>query len=50
MTPGLVDYLISFKDTHITVASNILKDAEQVAQRHPKSMSAVYIDITNVSE
>lgn len=31
MTPGLVDYLVSFKDTQITVASNIIKDAEVVA-------------------
>ena len=27
MTPPLVDYLCSFNDTRITVASNILKDA-----------------------
>ena len=35
MTPALVDYLVSFKDTNITIASNILKDAESVASRHP---------------
>lgn len=27
MTPGLVDYLVSFKDTYITVGSNLLKEA-----------------------
>ena len=27
MTSALVDYLISFKDTKIVVASNILEDA-----------------------
>ena len=27
MTPPLVDYLIGFGDTHVTVASNILEDA-----------------------
>jgi len=24
MTPPLIDYLISFNDTHITIASNLL--------------------------
>jgi saccharopine dehydrogenase-like NADP-dependent oxidoreductase len=45
MTPPLVDYLIQFKDTHITVASNILDDAKMVAARHPGFMSAQYLDI-----
>jgi hypothetical protein len=27
MTPPLVDYLTSFNDTHITVASNLLAEA-----------------------
>ena len=35
MTPALVDYLVQFKDTQITVASNILSDAETIAKRHP---------------
>jgi hypothetical protein len=28
MTPPLLDYLLSFNDTHITVASNALADAQ----------------------
>ena len=35
MTPPLVDYLTSFNDTHITVASNIIKDAENLCKRAP---------------
>jgi len=27
MTPPLLDYLVKFGDTHVTVASNILADA-----------------------
>jgi alpha-aminoadipic semialdehyde synthase len=50
MTPPLVDYLASFKDTHITVASNMLAEAEKLAKRHAHCMSAVYLDVTNVSE
>jgi len=49
MTPPLVDYLASFGDTHITVASNILADAEKLAKRHSKCMSAHFIDVSNVS-
>jgi len=50
MTPALVDYLVSFKDTHVTVGSNLIKDAEAVAARHPEYMSAVHIDIFNAKE
>ena len=49
MTPALVDYLASFKDTHITVASNFLKEAESVAARHPTFIKAAFLDIFNVS-
>ena len=35
MTPALVDYLVEFKDTNITVASNFIKEAEGIAARHP---------------
>ena len=49
MTPPLVDYLASFGDTSITVASNIVADAEKLAKRHPKCMSSTFIDVFNVS-
>jgi saccharopine dehydrogenase-like NADP-dependent oxidoreductase len=48
MTPALVDYLVQFKDTHVTVASNILADAEAVAARHPQYLKAAFLDIFNV--
>ena len=49
MTPALVDYLVKFKDSHITVASNLLKEAESVAARHPDFIRAALLDIFNVS-
>jgi alpha-aminoadipic semialdehyde synthase len=49
MTPPLVDYLCKFGDTSITVASNILADAEKVASRHPNHMKAIFLDVTDVS-
>ena len=49
MTPPLVDYLVKFKDTRITVASNIIEDAKKIASRHPSYMDAVYLDVFNVS-
>ena len=48
MTPALVDYLVQFKDTQITVASNLLKEAEGVASRHPQFIKAALVDIFNV--
>lgn len=49
MTPPLVDYLVSFQDTQITVASNITADAVKLAQRHPHCMSSTYLDVFDVS-
>ena len=49
MTPPLVDYLCKFGDTHITIASNDLKQAQQVASKHPNHMTAKYLDILDVS-
>ena len=49
MTPPLVDYLCKHGDTHITVASNIIKDARAVCQRHPEHMSASHLDVFDVS-
>lgn len=48
MTPPLLDYLLSFNDTHITVASNALADAQQLCKRAPKWMDAVYLDVSDV--
>ena len=49
MTPPLVDYLTKFGDTHITVASNLIEDARKIASRHPNHMSAIYLDVFDVS-
>jgi saccharopine dehydrogenase-like NADP-dependent oxidoreductase len=49
MTPPLVDYLVKFGDTSITVASNIQKDAEKIAARHSHCMKALYLDVLDVS-
>ena len=49
MTPPLVDYLTKFGDTHITVASNLIEDARKIAARHPSHMSAIYLDVFDVS-
>ena len=48
MTPALVDYLVQFKDTQITVASNLLKEAEGISARHPQFIKAALVDIFNV--
>lgn len=45
MTPPLVDYLCKYGDTRITVASNIVEDAQKVADRHPNHMDAIYLDV-----
>ena len=48
MTPPLLDYLCKFGDTHVTVASNILEDAQKVASKHPAHISAMYLDVFDV--
>lgn len=48
MTPALIDYLVSFKDTRITIASNLLDDAKRLAAKYPDYLSATYLDIFNV--
>jgi saccharopine dehydrogenase-like NADP-dependent oxidoreductase len=50
MTPPLIEYLMKFNDTHITVASNIKKDAERLCIKFPKSMDATYLDVLDVSQ
>lgn len=48
MAPTLIDYFTKFKDTHITVGSNVLEEALKLAKKSPKFVSAVHLDITNV--
>ena len=49
MTPPLIDYLVSFNDTHISIASNLIEDAKRLASKHPNHTSAHLLDIFNVS-
>jgi saccharopine dehydrogenase-like NADP-dependent oxidoreductase len=47
MTPPLIDYLMSFGDTHMHIVSNLPKDAEALCKRNPKQMSAGFLDVTD---
>jgi hypothetical protein len=48
MTPPLVDYMTSFKDTHITVASNLPAEASNLCKRAPKYMDSTFLDVGDV--
>jgi hypothetical protein len=49
MTPPLIDYLVKFQDTHVTIASNLIEDAKKLSSKHPSFTSAHLLDIFNVS-
>ena len=49
MTPPLIDHLLSFKDTHITVVSNLVDQAKALCKRGPEFMDSGYLDVTDVS-
>lgn len=49
MTGPLIDYLISFQDTYVTIASNLLEDAQLLASRNLTFLSAIYLDVFDVS-
>lgn len=49
MTPPLIDHLLSFKDTHITVVSNLLDQAKALCARGPEFMDFGFLDVTDVS-
>ena len=38
MAPPLLDYLNMFKDSKITIASNILEDAQKLAKKDPENL------------
>ena len=40
MTTALLDYLISVKDTHITIGSNLLKEAQELVKKDPQRLRA----------
>ncbi len=50
MTPPLVDYMTSFNDTHITVASNLAAEAQNLCKRAPKFMDSTFLDVGDVSK
>jgi saccharopine dehydrogenase-like NADP-dependent oxidoreductase len=47
MTPPLIRELISHGDTKITIASNLVKDAQALAAKAPQYLSAVFLDVKN---
>ena len=47
MTPPLIRELISHGDTKITIASNMLKEAQGLAAKAPEHLTAVYLDVKN---
>lgn len=47
MTPPLIDHLLSFKDTHITVVSNLVDQAKALCKRGPEFMDSGYLDVTD---
>lgn len=50
MTKPLIDHLVSFKDTQITIASNMPKAAAELVKKHPEFLKAVELDVTNIKE
>lgn len=50
MTPPLIKELVRHKDTKITIASNVLKDAQALALLDPENLSATFLDVTNLQE
>jgi glutamyl-tRNA reductase len=48
MTATLIEYLTKFGDTHITVASNVLKEAQILGEKYGSSVLAVFLDIKNI--
>ena len=49
MASPLVDHLLTFNDTFITIASNIEADAQRIATRNPKAIKGVFLDVFDVS-
>jgi len=45
MTTTLIEYLIKFGDTHVTVASNVLAEADKLAKKFGPSVSSSFLDI-----
>jgi hypothetical protein len=48
MTATLIEYLVKFGDTHVTVASNVLADADNLAKKFGSSVSSTFLDIKNI--
>ena len=48
MTPPLIKELLSHGDTKITIASNILKDAQMLAAKDPANLKAAFLDVSDL--
>ena len=47
MTPSLVDFLMETHENSITIASNIVEDATNIAKKHPGRCKACYLDVSD---
>jgi len=48
MAKAVLEILSKYDDSKITVASNILEQAKELAEMFPKCTEAAYVDIFNV--
>ena len=49
MTPPLIKQLLSYGDTKITIASNVLADAQALATISPEWLNAVLLDVKDLA-
>ena len=47
MVPSLVDYLMKNNKNRITIASNIVEDAEEIAFKYPGRCRYALLDVCN---
>ena len=48
MTKTLIKQLLSYGDTKITIASNMLNEAKALVAMDPKNLAAVFLDVTDL--
>jgi saccharopine dehydrogenase-like NADP-dependent oxidoreductase len=50
MARSVVEILSKYKDTHITIASNIIETAQDICKAYPDCTSAEFVDIFNPTQ
>jgi alpha-aminoadipic semialdehyde synthase len=48
MAPPLLSELLRHGDTKVTIASNIVKDAQALVQMDPEHLSATFLDVKDI--